>query len=50
MRLSKAIERFKVRLRDPGGEDERFAGLQAKVLFMLGGANVHNGRCANETA
>lgn len=48
MRLSKAIEGFKVCLRDPGGEDEWFAGLQAKVLSMLGGGNVpYDGRCAS---
>ncbi|MCY1298076.1 hypothetical protein D9M70_475420 [compost metagenome] len=44
VRLSKAIERFKVCLRDPGGEDKRFAGLQAKVLSMLGGQRALRGQ------
>jgi len=36
MRVSKAIEDLKVCLRDPGGEDKRFACLQGKILSMLG--------------
>ncbi len=36
MRVPKAIERFKVCLRDPDSEDKRFAGLQAKIQSMLG--------------